>query len=82
MVAQVLSMKRSAIEDLIIQKLERYTRPVKTKHLADRLHIERSDLVAMLNNLRLHGFIQYVKEINPNQDSRGRDDLSYGWVLS
>jgi predicted transcriptional regulator len=80
---QVLTLKtRSAFEDLILQKLTGYNRPVKTKHLADRLNIERADLVASLNRLRQGGLIYYTKEPNKKTDSRGRDDLSYGWVIN
>jgi len=79
---QVLTLEnRSAFEDLILQKLRGYTRPVKTKHLADRLKIERADLVGSLNKLRKEGFIKYTKEENPKSDHRGREDLNYGWVI-
>ena len=72
---QVLETRGSAFEDRIITKLSGYTRPVKTKHLAERLKIERADLVASLNKLRQAGKIDYIKETNNKNDHRGRDDL-------
>lgn len=78
---QVLTQKNnSAFEELILKKLAGYSRPVKTKHLADRLDVERADLVGSLNGLRQKGLINYIKETNTKEDHRGREDISYGWV--
>ena len=78
---QVLTVKNnSELEELILKKLSGYNRPVKTKHLAERLQVERADLVGSLNGLRQKGLINYTKEINPKEDHRGRENLSYGWV--
>lgn len=74
--------KGSELSDLVLTKLKGYGKPVKTKHLANRLNIERADLVSTLNKLRSKGAIAYIKTINDRQDSRGREDISYGWVLT
>ncbi len=79
---QVLTTQGSEFEERILGKLSGYTRPVKTKHLAERLNIDRADLVAVLNDLRIKGKISYTKKINLLSDSRGRDDMIYGWVLA
>ncbi len=80
--SQVLTLTGSAFEDRILLKLKGYSRPCKTKHLADRLNIERADLVATLNGLRKRGLIQYTRKENGKNDHRGRDDLIYGWVIA
>ena len=69
-------------QSIILTKLGGYTKPVKTKHLADRLRMDRSDLVADLNQLRSRGAVRFVKGINQKEkDHRGRDDINFGWVL-
>ena len=71
----------TTFEDLILLKLAGYSRPVKTKHLAERLKIERVDLIGSLNRLRKAGKIDYIKELNPKGDHRGREENYYGWVI-
>ena len=44
--------------------------------------IERADLVATLNKLRIEGKIRYTKQESKLNDHRGRDDLIFGWVLT
>lgn len=79
---QVLTLQEiSPIEGIILTKLEGYAKAVKTKRLAERLEIERCDLVAQLNKLRAKGLVTYVKHVNGKDDYRGREDLTYGWIL-
>jgi hypothetical protein len=77
----VQTLERS-FKDLVLTKLGGYNKPVKTKHLAQRLRIERVDLVATLNQLRKQKKIDYIKINNSKDDYRGREDISYGWVLT
>lgn len=77
---QVLT-QLSELEDRIIQRLGNYSRPVKTKHLAERLKIDRLDLVSSLNNLRRLKLVRYTKNENNQSDSRGREELNYGWEI-
>jgi len=79
--SQVLTLNDPVLQNRILTKLRGYGKPVKTKHLAKRLNIERADLVASLNQLRSKGAIAYIKTVNDLQDSRGREDISFGWVL-
>lgn len=82
MVAQVLTERSfSVFEERILNKLAGYCKPVKTKHLADRLNVDRIDLISVLNELRKGGLIHYTSIINRADDRRGREDKYYGWAI-
>lgn len=77
MVALVLA-EQSIMNDfdiLVLTKLKRYNKPVKTKHLAGKLKVTRPDLVMSLNKLQDQGLIYYHA---PHKDD---DKLFYGWKV-
>ncbi len=76
----ILTYDTTVLSKTILHILSGRTIPMKTKHLASRLHMERPDLVEILNKLREQKKVAYTRIINNASDSRGREDIIYGWV--
>ena len=79
---KLIPLAGTHLEFQIMTSLQGYTKPIKTKHLASRLNIDRVDLVASLNSLRKKKVVEFVKiEDQRYKNSIGRNILNYGWVL-
>ena len=68
MTSQALSL----IEDLAYQRISRYNKPVKTKHLARSLNVSRPELVKALNSLKDKGLVLWFAPARSK-------DIPYGW---
>lgn len=49
------------LKSQVLQKLDRYSKPVKTKHLATRLDMDRTDLAEILNTLAKKKRVVFVE---------------------
>ncbi len=76
----ILTHDMTVLSNTILRILSSRTIPMKTKHLAGRLQMARPDLVEILNKLRKQNKVAYARIINNASDSRGREDIIYGWV--
>ena len=58
----------------VLNRIRKYNKPVKTKHLAPRVNMDRPKLVSVLNKLKKLGLVGW--HIPKPQD----DKQYYGWV--
>lgn len=70
---QVLIQEEN-LEFIVLKKIKGYTKPVKTKHLANKLDIPRPVLVQVLNKLHQQNLISWHI---PKRDNNKR---YYGWI--
>ena len=79
---QVLIQKQSEklimeqISKIVLKKINGYTKPVKTKHLANKLDIPRPVLVMVLNRLEKENKISFFVP------SKKDDNRYFGWIKS
>ncbi len=71
--AQVL-VRLSELEKQTLVKINRYNKPVKTKHMATRLKVDRPTMAQILNVLRDRNKIKWH---NPQP---GDEDRYMGWI--
>lgn len=62
------------IQALVMKRLSKYNKPVKTKHLAERLNLDRTEITKTLNQLSTQNKITYV------QSKKGSEEKFVGWI--
>lgn len=59
---------------MVLKKLESYTKPIKTKHLAERVGVDRNTMTEILNHLQSENLVKWHKP-------KRNDEKQYvGWI--
>ena len=67
-------MVDGVLEREVLVKLRRINKPLKTKHLASRFHVDRPIMAEVLNELTIKNQIHW------HHPQRGEPDKYMGWV--
>lgn len=70
----MISKPTDNFEAIVLASILKYRKPVKTKHLARKLNMNRIELVSILNILNKQNLICFQKVTMKN------DDIVYGWI--
>ena len=62
------------LESIVLKKLDQYTKPIKTKHLADRIGVDRVTITETLNRLHSQNKIAWHKP------KRTDENQYVGWI--
>ena len=64
------------LESIVLRKLDKYTKPIKTKHLAERVGVDRVIITETLNKLHSQNEIAWHKP------KRTDKEQYVGWIIN
>ena len=70
----VMLVEQTPLESMILHKLENYTKPIKTKHLAERFGVDRNAVTEILNRLQSQDLVKW------HYPKRTDEDQAIGWI--
>ena len=73
--AMIYSKKKGEVRSYK-NRLDKYNKPVKTKHLAKRLKVDSTELMVIINKLRGKGKVDF----KPQTDKFSDEPFGWGWV--